>query len=122
MADFSRKQISLKKGDTVMVISGGHKTKRPNKGKIGKILRFVGADRVIVEGVNTVTRHQRSAGPNQPGGKITKEAAIHVSNVMLYVEKLKRPVRIKHQVSKDGTRVRGYTNPETKKFEELTAV
>lgn len=117
----SRKQINLKKGDLVMVISGGHKTKRPNKGKVGKILRFVGADRVIVEGINMVTRHQRQAGPNQPSGKLQKEAAIHVSNVMFYAEKIKRPVRIKHKVLADGKRVRGFMNPETKQFEEIVS-
>ncbi|NDC37392.1 MAG: 50S ribosomal protein L24 [Proteobacteria bacterium] len=113
--------MSLKRGDLVMVISGGHKTKRPNKGKVGKILRFVGSDRVVVEGVNMVTRHQRQAGPNQPAGKIQKEAALHVSNVMFYAEKLKRPVRIKHQTLADGRRVRGFVNPETKQFEEIAS-
>ena len=116
-----RKQISLKRGDLVMVISGGHKTKRPNKGKVGKILKFVGVDRVVVEGVNLVTRHQRQTGPNQPGGKLQKEAALHVSNVMFYAEKLKRPVRIKHKVLADGKRVRGFMNPETKQFEEIVS-
>ena len=121
MAEISRKQISLKKGDLVMVIAGGHKTKRPNKGKVGKILRFVGAERVIVEGINIVTRHQRQGAPNQPSGKIQKEAAIHVSNVMYYAEKIKRPVRIMHKVLADGKKVRGFKNPETKKFEEIVA-
>lgn len=116
-----RKQISLKRGDLVMVISGGHKTKRPNKGKVGKIARFVGADRVVVEGVNMVTRHQRQAGPNQPAGKIQKEAPLHVSNVMFYAEKIKRPVRIKHKMLADGKRVRGFINPETNQFEEIVS-
>lgn len=104
-----------------MVISGGHKTKRPNKGKVGKIARFVGADRVVVEGVNMVTRHQRQAGPNQPAGKIQKEAPLHVSNVMFYAEKIKRPVRIKHKMLADGKRVRGFINPETNQFEEIVS-
>ncbi len=109
---------ALKKGDLVMVISGGNKTKRPNKGQVGKILRFVGTERVVVEGVNMITRHYRQRGPNQPAGKERKEASIHVSNVMFYVEKLKKPVRVKHMTLEDGRRVRGYINPETKKFEE----
>lgn len=105
-----------------MVIAGGHKTKRPNKGKIGKILGFTGKnkDRVIVEGVNLVKRHQKqSPMPGKPHGIIQKEAGIHISNVMFYVEKLKRPVRIKHSLLADGKKVRGFMNPETKQFEQI---
>lgn len=111
----------LKKGDPVMVISGGNKKKRPTKGKVGKILRFVGTnrDRVIVEGVNLMIRHQRQTAPGKPHGKIQKEASIHVSNVMYYVEKLKKPVRIKHSVLSDGKKVRGYINPGTKDFVQI---
>ena len=112
-------KTDLRKGDLVMVISGGNKKKRPNIGKVGKILRFVGTERVMVEGVNLITKHQRAQGPNKPAGKVQKEAGIHISNVMLYVEKLKRPVRIKHKLLADGKKVRGFTNPETKKFEEI---
>ena len=119
MAGSIERRTMLKKGDQVMVLSGGNKTKRPNKGKVGKIVKFVGADRVIVEGVNMVTRHQRQQGPNKPAAKIQKEAAIHVSNVMYYVEKLKRPMRLKHKMLEDGTKVRGFMNPETKTFEEI---
>lgn len=118
----SRERITdLKKGDLVMVISGGNKKKRPNKGKVGKIMRFVGAERVVVEGVNLVTRHQRAQGPNKPAAKIQKEAGIHLSNVMFYVEKLKKPVRIRHTVLANGKKVRGFLNPETEKFEEIAA-
>ena len=112
---------SLKKGDTVMVIAGGNKNSRPNKGKVGKILRFTGAnkDRVIVEGINLITRHQRAKGPNAPAGKVQREGSIHLSNVMYYVEKLKKPVRIKHKVLTGGKKVRGYLNPETKEFVQI---
>lgn len=114
-------QNSLKKGDTVMVIAGGHKTKRPNKGKIGKILGFTGKDneRVLVEGLNLVKRHQKQTTPNKPYGIIQKEAGIHISNVMFYAEKLKKPVRIKHSVLADGKKVRGYINPESKEFVQV---
>ena len=114
-------RTDLRKGDLVMVIAGGNKKKRPNKGKVGKIVRFVGSDRVVVEGVNLITRHQRQTGPNQPGGKIQKEAALHISNVMFYAEKFKRPVRLKHKTLENGSRVRGYLNPESKQFEEIVA-
>lgn len=109
----------LRKGDTVMIITGGSGKSRELKGKTGKILRFVGKDRVIIEGFNYVSKHQRQAGPNKPAGKIAKEAPIHVSNVMYYVEKLKKPVRIKNQVLADGTKVRGYSDPKKKEFVQL---
>jgi len=109
----------LKKGDMVMVIAGGHKKKRPIKGKIGRIIRFVGEchERVVVEGINLVTRHERSRGPDKPGGKVQKEAPIHVSNVRYYAEKFQKPVKLRAQVSADGKKVRGYLNPTSKKNE-----
>lgn len=115
----SRQKHSLKKGDTVMVIAGGNSQTRPNKGKTGKIMRLVGEDRAIVEGLNFVTRHQRQTGPNKPSGKVPKEAPIHISNLMFYVEKIKRPVRIKHKSLSDGTKVRGYLDPKSKEFVQI---
>lgn len=112
----------LKAGDTVMVMAGGNKNKRANKGKVGKLVRFVGEakQRVIVEGVNFLYRHLRQSAPGKPSGKIQKEGSIHISNVMYYVEKLKRPVRLKSQTRQDGTKVRGYIDPQSKKFVELS--
>jgi large subunit ribosomal protein L24 len=112
-------QRSLRKGDLVIVIAGGNKSKRPNKGKTGKIQRFVGADRVIVEGINLVTRHRRAAGPNKPAGKLRTEAAIHISDVMYYVDKLKTPVRLRHKMLEDGRKVRGYRDPKTAEFVQI---
>jgi large subunit ribosomal protein L24 len=112
---------SLRKGDPVMVVAGGNKNKRPNKGKVGKILRFAGAQgaRVVVEGVNMITCHQKERGPNAPAGKIQREGSIHLSNVMYYAEKIKKPVRIKHKVLEDGKKVRGYIDPTTKSFTQI---
>ncbi len=110
----------LKKGDTVMVIAGGNKTKRPNKGKIGKILAFVGKtrSRVIVEGVNLIKKHQKQQGPDQAAGVITKEGSIHISNVMFYVETLKKPVRLRTRTI-DKKKVRGYLDAKTKEFVQI---
>ena len=115
------KTSRLKTGDVVIVISGGNKNKRPIKGKTGKILRFVGEDRqrVIVEGLNMVTRHTRPTTPNKPSGKIQREAALHVSNVMYYVEKLKKGMRLKTMTLADNKKVRGYVDPKTKNFVQL---
>lgn len=113
----------LRRGDPVMVISGGNKSKRPIKGQVSKIKAIVGdkGDRVVLEGLNLFTRHKRAQGPGQEGGKIQVEVPVHISNVMYYVEKLKRPVRLVKGVSAEGKKVRGYKDPETKKFVELEA-
>ena len=111
---------ALKKGDLVVVVAGGNQKKRPIKGKTGKIVRFVGenGDRVLVEGVNMVSRIKKATGPNNPGGKIQTEASMHVSNVMYYVEKLKKGVRLKHKIE-GGKKVRGYVDPTTKNFVQI---
>ncbi|RMG42779.1 MAG: 50S ribosomal protein L24 [Candidatus Dadabacteria bacterium] len=112
---------SLKKGDPVMVIAGGNKHKRPLKGQVGKIVRFAGKkrDRVIIEGLNLVTKNRRQTAPDKPSGQVQQEAGIHISNVMYYVEKIKKPVRIKHQLLADGKKVRGYKDPESGEFVQL---
>ncbi len=113
----------LRKDDIVMVVAGGNKNKRANKGQTGKITAFVGRnrDRAIVEGVNVVTKHQRATMPNQTSGKIQKEAPIHVSNLMLYVEKIGKPVRVRFQNLEDGRKVRGYLDPESNEFVQIDA-
>lgn len=112
---------ALKKGDTVMIIAGGNKRKRPLKGQVGKIREIVGddSDRVIIEGLNLHVRHQKATGPDKPGGKISKEMSLHISNVMYYVEKLKRPVRLCHKILADGKKVRGYRDPEKRDFVQI---
>jgi large subunit ribosomal protein L24 len=114
-------QTLLKKGDRVMVISGGNKDKRPIKGQTGKIIGFVGKsrERALVEGLNLVTRHTKAKGPGQQAGKIVKEAPIHVARLMYYVEKISKPVRLCTSVLGDGTKVRGYRQKEDKAFVQL---
>lgn len=111
----------LKVGDVVMIVAGGNKKKRPLKGKTGKILRFVGSERnrVIVEGLNHSIHHERDRSATEKGGKIQKESAISISNVMYYVEKLKAPVKLTTQVLKDGKKVRGYIDPKSKQFTQI---
>lgn len=116
--DSSHVKSKLRRGDTVMVIAGGHSTKRPNQGQTGKIVGFSG-EYVVVEGVNTITKHQRQTAPGQPSGKIQREGKLHVSNVMFYADKLKRPVRLCTRTLNDGARVRGYVNPENGEFQQI---
>ena len=67
----------IKKGDTVKVIAG------KDKDKEGKVLAVdTKKNTVLVEGVNMVTKHTKPSAANQQGGIVTKEAPIHVSNVM----------------------------------------
>lgn len=121
-AQASKVKHSIRRGDTVMVIAGGNKKKRVLKGQTGKIVRFVGEnkERAIVEGLNMMTHHVRAAGPNKPSGKLQREGSIHVSNLMYFVEKLKRPVRLKHKLLADGKKVRGYLDPKSKEFVQIT--
>ncbi len=114
---------ALKAGDVVMVITGGNKKRgRVLKGQTGKILRFLPKkNRVVVEGLNMVKRHKKAMASNEQAGIIPKEGSIHLSNVMFYSEQLKAPVRLKHKTLDDGRKVRGYVNPQTKKFETVEA-
>ena len=73
--------MKIKKGDTVKVIAG------KDNGKEGKVLAVNAKDNtVIVENINKVTKHSKPSAANQQGGIITKEAPLHISNVMLVVD------------------------------------
>ena len=92
--------MCIKKGDTVKVISGD------NKGKIGKVLEvLVKEQRVIVEGVNIVSRHTRPSNAYPDGGIIKKEAPIAISNVMYYDTKNNQASKVGYKVV-DGKKVR----------------
>jgi large subunit ribosomal protein L24 len=91
----------LKVGDLVQVISGKDKGKQ---GKITKLL--VDEEKVVVEGVNTVTRHMRPNPRNQQGGKITKDAPIHASKVMPIDPQTGKPSRVRIKKAEDGTKTR----------------
>lgn len=86
--------MHVRKNDLVMVITG------KDKGTKGKIATaFPKTGRVIVEGVNMVTRHQKARNAMQPGGIVKKEAPIDASNVMLICPKCGKPVRVNHKVN-----------------------
>ena len=93
--------LKIRKGDTVMVVSGD------DKGKTGRVLSVDETKlRVIVEKINFVKRHTKARGQNQQGGILEKEAPVHVSNVMLYDPKAGRGVRVGVRTTKDGKRER----------------
>ena len=68
---------SIKREQEVVVIAGSH------RGKRGKVLEIMGNDRVLVEGVNMITKYERKTQENPEGSSIQREASIHYSNVML---------------------------------------
>jgi large subunit ribosomal protein L24 len=92
---------SIKRNDTVEVISGKEKGKR---GKVLIVLRD--QQRVIVERVNFIKRHQRPTQKVRQGGIIEREGSLHVSNVMLVCGKCSKPTRTGSQTLSDGRRVR----------------
>ncbi len=87
----------VKKGDTVEVTAGDH------KGEQGKILRILpDRSRVIVEGINMVYRHMRPSRRYPQGGRIQKEAPIHISNVLPVDPKTGKGTRVKFEVTRDA--------------------
>ena len=91
----------IRKGDTVVVISGAH------KGRRGEVLRMVPkANRAVVQGVAMATHHTKPAGMGKPGGIVEQEAAVHVSNLMLIDPKSEKPTKVGFRVLDDGRKVR----------------
>jgi large subunit ribosomal protein L24 len=94
------KKLHVKKNDTVIVVTGKDKT------KTGKVLQILPKkDGVLVEGINIIKRHTRPRG-NESGAIVEKEAAIHISNVMIYCGKCSKPVRTRINTLEDGKKVR----------------
>lgn len=94
------KKMKIKKGDTVIVIAGR------DRGKKGEVLQVMPkADRLLVQGVNLVKRHQRP-GPANPGGIMEKEATIHVSNVAHLDPASDKPTRVGFKVVEGERKVR----------------
>ena len=105
--------MKIRVGDKVQVIAG------KDKGKQGEVLQvLVKENRVIVEGVNVVTKHVKPSQQDPEGGIVTREAPIHVSNVAIYDSKAKTITKVKYEVV-DGKKVRiskkSGTNLDSKK-------
>ena len=93
----------IKKGDNVVVIAGR------DKGKRGDVTQILSAEFVLVAGVNQVKKHTRpNPMQNQPGGILTKEMPIHVSNVAIYNPVTQKADRIGFRMLNDGRKVRFY--------------
>jgi len=91
----------IKKGDEVIVLTG------KDKGKRGQVLSVVSADKLLVEGINSVKKHQKP-NPNKgiEGGIVEKQMPISVSNVAIYNAQAKKADRVGFRVLEDGQKVR----------------
>ncbi len=86
---FVPNKLHVKTGDTVYVISG------KDKGQTGKVLRvFPKKGKILVEGINKVTKHLKPNQMNPQGGVVEKEAPLFSSKVMLFDEKAGKPTRV----------------------------
>ena len=91
----------IRKGDTVVVISG------VNKGRRGEVAQMMPkADRAIVTGINMATHHVKPTRMGEPGGIQRREAAIHVSNLMLIDPKSDQPTKVGFRILDDKRKVR----------------
>ncbi|AJT41705.1 50S ribosomal protein L24 [Psychromicrobium lacuslunae] len=110
-------KLKIKKGDLVQVITGAKQERGGDRGKQGKVLRvFPESNRVLVEGINRVTKHTKvgqSQRGTKTGGIETVEAPIHISNVAIVDPSTKKPTRVGYRletVTRDGrervTRIR----------------
>ena len=94
------KKLRIKKGDTVYVNAGN------DKGKTGKVLEVIREkDRVVVEGVNMVSKHTKPNAKTPQGGIVKQEAGIHISNVNLIDPASNKPTRVGYKMV-DGKKVR----------------
>lgn len=92
MSNRFKAKFNIKKGDTIVVIAGEDRDlKKPRK-----VLEvYPEKSRVLVEGVNIITRHTKPSAQNTKGGLVKKEASIHISNVMLWDAKEGAPTKVK---------------------------
>ena len=85
--------MNIKKGDNVKMLTG------KDRGKTGKVLTVLPeSDRVVVEGLNMIKKHQRARKQGQKGQILSKERAVNISNVQLVCQKCGRTTRIGHKI------------------------
>lgn len=95
------KKVHVKTGDTVVVLSG------KNKGKKGKVMAVSPKEgKVIVEGVNMVSKHVKPRRMGETGGIVKAEGAMYASKVQIVCPRCKKPTRIGHKINEDGTKNR----------------
>jgi len=95
-------KLKIKKGDTVKIISGNYRStaEKVNSGKVLEVL--LDRNRVVVEGINMVTKHQKPSAGKPEGGIKKTEASIHVSNVMLIDPASGKATRVGRKLDEKG--------------------
>lgn len=94
-------KVHVKKGDEVVVINGKY------RGKRGKVMQVSPSEgKVIVEGVNVVTKHVKPRKMGEPGGLIQAESALYADKIQLVCPKCGRPTRVGHKTDSKGKKVR----------------
>ena len=98
----ARLQTPIRRNDTVLVTAG------KDRGKRGRVLKInPDTNRVLVEGVNVISRHTRpNPGKNIKGGIMKREAPLHASNLQLVCPECGKQARIGHKILEDGRKVR----------------
>ncbi len=100
-------KLNIKKGDTVMVISG------KSKGKTGKVLEVSPKEgKVIVEKANIVTKHVKPRRQGETGGRIEAEGPLYACKVQVICPKCKQPTRVGYKTLEDGSKVRVCKNKD----------
>jgi large subunit ribosomal protein L24 len=93
--------LSIKKNDTVLVVTG------KEKGKKGRVISVEPKkDKILIERINIIKRHMKPSKKYSQGGIIEKEAPLHISNVMLVCSKCGKPTRIGNTILSDGKKTR----------------
>jgi large subunit ribosomal protein L24 len=99
-----QKKLHIKKGDTVIVITGNY---RGQKGRVLEVIRKT--DRAIVEGVNLVKKHTKPNAKSPQGGIVEQEAGIHISNLMLVDPKTGERTRVGRRVDENTGKLIRYS-------------
>ncbi|MEG1972233.1 MAG: 50S ribosomal protein L24 [Oscillospiraceae bacterium] len=95
------KKLHIKKNDTIVVLSG------KDKGKQGKVLETSPKEsKVIVEGINMVTKHVKPRRQGEQGGIVKAEGAMYAAKLMLVCPSCGKPTRLAHKILADGTKTR----------------
>ncbi len=96
--------LNIKKGDTVMIMTGDKDT---NRGKTGKVIAVSPKEgKVIVEGRNMVSKHVKPRKAGDPSGIVKAESAIYACKVQIVCPKCNKPTRVGKKISADGTKTR----------------
>lgn len=116
--------MRIRRNDQVVLIKGitgaqqvdGRALGKEEKGSVARVLKVLpGSNRVVIEGVNYIYKHVRRSQKQPQGGRVAKEAGVHVSNVMLYCPKCDGPTRVRLKVTEKK-------NPHGKRHRETERI